>query len=177
VPSSTIGLYILPFAIGNFFGPLLLGRFFDTIGRKPMITFTYAFSGLLLALTGYLFWQGYFTSFTQTLAWSIVFFFASAGASAAYLTVSEIFPMEIRAMAIAFFYIVAQGAGIVAPWFFGKLIETSATSVFYGYLIGAGFMLVGAIVELFLGVNAERRSLEHIATPLSAQKSSGEVAI
>jgi MFS family permease len=171
VPSSTIGLYILPFAIGNFFGPLLLGRFFDTIGRKPMIAFTYTVSGLLLALTGYLFWQGYFTSYTQTLAWSIIFFFASAGASAAYLTVSEIFPMEIRAMSIAFFYIVGQGAGIVAPWFFGKLIETSATSVFYGYLIGAGFMLVGAIVELFLGVNAERRSLEHIATPLSAQQS------
>ena len=176
VPSSTIGLYVLPFAIGNFFGPLLLGRFFDTIGRKPMITFTYALSGILLAVTGYLFLQGYFTSLTQTLAWSIIFFFASAGASAAYLTVSEVFPMEIRAMAIAFFFIVGQGAGIVAPWLFGKLIETSATSVFYGYLIGAGFMLVGAIVELLLGVKAERRSLEHIAIPLSAQKPSGEAA-
>jgi MFS family permease len=176
VPSSTIGLYILPFAIGNFLGPLLLGRFFDTIGRKPMISFTYALSGILLAVTGYFFLQGYFTSFTQTLAWSIIFFFASAGASAAYLTVSEIFPMEIRAMAIAFFFIVGQGAGIVAPWFFGKLIETSATSVFYGYLVGAGFMLVGAIVEVWLGVNAERRSLEHIATPLSAQKPSGDMA-
>ncbi len=175
VPSSAIGLYVLPFAIGNFFGPLLLGRFFDTIGRKPMITFTYAFSGLLLAVTGYLFWQGYFTSLTQTLAWSIIFFFASAGASAAYLTVSEVFPMEIRAMAIAFFYIIGQGAGIVAPWLFGKLIETSITSVFYGYLIGAGFMLTGAVVELFLGVNAERRSLEHIATPLSAQHPSEEM--
>jgi len=177
VPSSTIGLYILPFAIGNFLGPLLLGRFFDTIGRKPMITFTYALSGILLAVTGYLFLHSYFTSFTQTLAWSIIFFFASAGASAAYLTVSEVFPMEIRAMAIAFFYIVGQGAGIVAPWLFGKLIETSATSVFYGYLVGAGFMLVGAIVEVWLGVQAERRSLEHIATPLSAQKPSGDTAI
>jgi MFS family permease len=176
VPSSTIGLYILPFAIGNFLGPLLLGRFFDTIGRKPMISFTYALSGILLAVTGYLFLQGYFTSFTQTLAWSIIFFFASAGASAAYLTVSEVFPMEIRAMAIAFFFIVGQGAGIVAPWLFGKLIETSATSVFYGYLVGAGFMLIGAIVEVLLGVNAERRSLEHIATPLSAQKPSGDMA-
>ena len=91
------------------------------------------------------------------------------GTSAAYLTVSEIFPMEIRAMAIAFFFVVAQGAGILAPWLYGKLIETSAESVFYGYLLGAGMMLVGAIVELWLGVKAERRSLEHIATPLSAQ--------
>ena len=103
------------------------------------------------------------------MAWSSVFFFASAGASAAYLTVSEIFPMEIRAMAIAFFFVVAQGAGILAPWLYGKLIETSAESVFYGYLLGAGMMLVGAVVELWLGVKAEGRSLEHIATPLSAQ--------
>lgn len=177
VPSSSIGLYILPFAIGNFLGPLLLGRFFDTIGRKPMITFTYALSGILLGMTGYLFLHGYFTSQTQTLAWAIIFFFASAGASAAYLTVSEVFPMEIRAMAIAFFFIVGQGAGIVAPWLFGKLIETSATSVFYGYLAGAGFMLVGAMVEIFLGINAERRSLEHIATPLSAQKPTDDMVI
>jgi len=170
VPSSSIGLYILPFALGNFLGPLVLGRYFDTIGRKPMISFTYAVSGCLLAVTGYLFWQGLFTSVTQTLAWSCVFFFASAGASAAYLTVSEIFPLEIRAMAIAFFFVVAQGAGIVAPWLYGKLIETSATSIFYGYLLGAGMMLVGALVELFLGVKAEGRSLESIATPLSAEK-------
>ena len=137
VPSSSIGLYILPFALGNFLGPLLLGRFFDTVGRKPMISFTYAVAGCLLAVTGYLFWQGAFTPVTQTLAWSCVFFFASAGASAAYLTVSEIFPLEIRAMAIAFFFVVAQGAGIVAPWLYGKLIETSAESVFYGYLTGS----------------------------------------
>jgi len=170
VPSSSIGFYILPFALGNFLGPLLLGRFFDTVGRKPMISFTYAAAGCLLAVTGYLFLQGAFTSVTQTLAWSCVFFFASAGASAAYLTVSEIFPLEIRAMAIAFFFVVAQGAGIVAPWLYGKLIETSATSIFYGYLFGAGLMLVGALVELFLGVKAEGRSLESIATPLSAEK-------
>ena len=117
-------------------------------------------------------WQGAFTSVTQMMAWSAIFFFASAGASAAYLTVSEIFPMEIRAMAIAFFFVVAQGAGIVAPWLYGKLIETSAESVFYGYLLGAGMMLVGAVVELWLGVKAEGRSLEHIATPLSAQPDS-----
>ena len=109
VPSSSIGLYILPFALGNFLGPLVLGRYFDTVGRKPMISLTYALAGILLALTGYLFLHGAFTSVTQTLAWSTVFFFASAGASAAYLTVSEIFPLEIRAMAIAFFFVVAQG--------------------------------------------------------------------
>ncbi len=170
VPISSIGFFILPFALGNFLGPLVLGRFFDTVGRKPMITFTYAAAGCLLAVTGYLFVQGALTSVTQTLAWTCVFFFASAGASAAYLTVSEIFPLEIRAMAIAFFFVVAQGAGIVAPWLYGKLIESSATSVFYGYLLGAGMMLVGALVELFLGVKAEGRSLESIATPLSAEK-------
>ena len=169
IPSHDIGYYILPFAVGNFLGPLLLGRFFDTIGRKQMISFTYAAAGCLLAATGYFFWQGAFTPVTQMAAWSSVFFFASAGASAAYLTVSEIFPMEIRAMAIAFFFVVAQGAGILAPWLYGKLIETSAESVFYGYLLGAEMMLVGAVVELWLGVKAEGRSLEHIATPLSAQ--------
>jgi len=120
-------------------------------------------------VTGYLFWQGAFTPVTQTLAWSAVFFFASAGASAAYLTVSEIFPLEIRAMAIASFFVVAQGAGIVAPWLYGKLIESSAESVFYGYLLGAGMMLVGALIELWLGVKAEGQSLESIATPLSAE--------
>ncbi len=172
VPASSIGFYILPFALGNFLGPLVLGRYFDTVGRKPMISLTYALAGCLLAVTGYLFWQGAFTPLTQTLAWSAIFFFASAGASAAYLTVSEIFPLEIRAMAIASFFVVAQGAGIVAPWLYGKLIESSAESVFYGYLLGAGMMLVGALIELWLGVKAEGRSLESIAMPLSAEKRS-----
>lgn len=170
VPTGNIGLYILPFALGNFLGPLVLGRYFDTVGRKPMISCTYAVAGCLLAVTGYLFWQGAFTSVTQTVAWSAIFFFASAGASAAYLTVSEIFPLETRAMAIASFFVVAQGAGIVAPWLYGKLIESSAESVFYGYLFGAGLMLTGAVVELWLGIKAEGRSLESIATPLSAEK-------
>ena len=174
VPSSTIGLYLLPFAFGNFLGPLLLGRFFDTIGRKQMISFTYATAGLLLAVTGYLFSVGSFTVTTHLLAWSSIFFFASAGASAAYLTVSEIFPMEIRAMAIAFFFVVAQGAAILAPWLYGRMIETSATSVYYGYLLGAGLMLVGAVVELVMGVKAEGRALEHIAAPLSAQQITDE---
>jgi MFS family permease len=170
VSASTIGLYLLPFAFGNFLGPLLLGRFFDTIGRKQMISFTYGTAGLLLAATGYLFWQGTLTLTTHLIAWSSIFFFASAGASAAYLTVSEVFPIEIRAMAIAFFFMVAQGAGIIAPWLYGKMIETSVTSIYYGYLLGAGLMLVGALVELLLGVKAEGRSLEHIATPLSAKR-------
>ena len=170
VPAGNIGFYILPFALGNFLGPLLLGRYFDTVGRKPMISCTYGLAGCLLAVTGYLFWQGMFTAVTQTLAWSAIFFFASAGASAAYLTVSEIFPLEIRAMAIASFFVVAQGAGTVAPWLYGKLIESSAESVFYGYLLGAGLMVAGAVVELWLGVKAEGRPLESIATPLSAEK-------
>jgi MFS family permease len=168
VPTSVIGFYLLPFAFGNFLGPLLLGRFFDTIGRKPMITFTYAMAGLLLGVSGYLFWTASFTVTTHLLAWSSIFFFASAGASAAYLTVSEVFPMEIRAMAIAFFFMVAQGAGIIAPWLYGRMIETSVTSIYYGYLLGAGLMLAGALVELLLGVKAEGRSLEQIAAPLSA---------
>ena len=172
VPSADIGLYILPFALGNFLGPLLLGRWFDTIGRKPMISLTYGLAGVLLGLMGYLFWTGSLTLVTHMLFWSSIFFFASAGASAAYLTVSEVFPMEIRAMAIAFFFIVAQGAGVAAPWLYGMLIETSATSVFYGYLVGGGLMLIGAAIELWLGIDAEGRSLEQLAAPLSARPSS-----
>ncbi len=169
VSSAEIGLYILPFALGNFLGPLLLGRLFDTIGRKPMISFTYGIAGILLGLMGYLFWAGSLTLSAHMLFWSSIFFFASAGASAAYLTVSEVFPMEIRAMAIAFFFIVAQGAGVVAPWLYGMLIETSAASVFYGYLVGGGMMLLGAVIELWLGVKAEGQSLEQLAPPLSAR--------
>ncbi len=176
VPGSTIGLYILPFALGNFLGPLVLGRLFDTVGRKPMISFTYGIAGVLLSLTGYLFWTGSLTLFTHMMMWSSIFFFASAGASAAYLTVSEIFPMEIRAMAIAFFFIVAQGAGVAAPWLYGMLIESSATSVFYGYLFGGGMMLLGAVIELWLGVKAEGQSLEQLAAPLSSQPPSGHPA-
>lgn len=169
VLDNRIGFYILPFAFGNFLGPLLLGRYFDTVGRKPMISLTYGISGLLLGLTGYLFWLDSLTLSTHMLIWSSIFFFASAGASAAYLTVSEVFPMEIRAMAIAFFFIVAQGAGIAAPWLYGIMIETSVTSVFYGYLLGGAMMLLGAVIELWLGVKAEGRSLEQIAPPLSVR--------
>lgn len=169
VTSNDVGLYLLPFAAGNFLGPLLLGRLFDTVGRKVMISFTYGIAGVLLSVTGYLFWMNALTLSTQMLLWSLMFFFASAGASAAYLTVSEIFPMEIRAMAIACFFIVAQGAGIAAPWLYGMMIETSAASVFYGYLLGGGMMLLGAVLELWLGVKAERQPLEHLAPPLSAR--------
>ena len=170
VSSADIGLYIVPFALGNFLGPLVLGRLFDTIGRKPMISMTYCLAGVLLGLTGYLFWTGALTLSTHMVLWSLTFVFASAGASAAYLTVSEVFPMEIRAMAIAFFFVVAQGAGVAAPWFYGMLIETSATSVFYGYLFAGGIMLLGALIEVWLGVKAEGQPLEQLATPLSAHK-------
>jgi hypothetical protein len=124
----------------------------------------------LLAITGYLFWRGSLTAVTQTIGWSAIFFFASAGASSAYLTVSEVFPMEIRAMAIAFFFVVGQGAGTLAPWLFGMLIETSPGSVFVGDLIGAALMLGGAVMALLYGVKAERQSLEDIALPLSARE-------
>jgi MFS family permease len=169
VPPQSVGWYLLPFAVFNFLGPLLLGRLFDTVGRRVMLTVTYGTAGLLLGFTGYLFAQDYLTAATQTMAWSVTFFFASAGASAAYLTVSEIFPLEIRAMAIAFFFIVGQGAGVLSPWFFGHLIESSASSVFVGYLVGAALMVGGALTAFVYGVDAERRSLEEIAKPLSAE--------
>jgi MFS family permease len=171
VAPQSVGWYLLPFAVFNFLGPLLLGRLFDTVGRRIMLTATYGIAGVLLASTGYLFAQDQLTAVTQTMAWSLTFFFASAGASAAYLTVSEIFPLEIRAMAIAFFFVVGQGAGVLAPWVFGQLIESSASSVFVGYLVGAAFMVGGALIAFLYGVDAERRSLEDIAKPLSASSS------
>ena len=169
IEASHVGLYLVPFAIGNFFGPLVLGRFFDSVGRRRMIAWTYGLSGTLLALTGYLFWQGALTAVTQTFAWCVIFFFASAGASAAYLTVSELFPLEIRASAIGIFFVLGQGVSILGPWLFSHLIETSARDVFFGDLIGAGGMLIGAIVALRFGVNAEQQPLEHIAPPLSCR--------
>jgi MFS family permease len=177
VPNSTVGIYLLPFAVGNFFGPLLLGKLFDTVGRRIMIFVTYTISGALLAITGYLFMIGVLNAVTQTLAWMLIFFFASAGASSAYLTVSEVFPLEIRAMAIAFFYAVGTGVGgAFAPWLFGKLIQNSARSVFYGDLLGAGLMIAGGIVALIWGVAAEGKSLEAIAKPLSAVYARGRLA-
>ncbi|HKP01756.1 MAG TPA: MFS transporter [Chthoniobacterales bacterium] len=171
VPAQNVGGYLLPFALGNVLGPLVLGHLFDTIGRKKMIAATYAIAGLLLAATGWLFHAGMLTAQTQTIAWMVIFFVASAAASSAYLTVSEIFPLEIRALAIAIFYAFGTLAGGVgAPILFGWIIGTgSRVALFAGYLVGAGLMVIGALVEAWLGVDAERKSLEHVATPLSCK--------
>jgi MFS family permease len=175
VSSGHVGWYILPFAAGNFLGPLLLGPLFDTVGRKPMISLTYILSGVLLAVTAFLFRDGTLTATTQTVAWSVIFFFASAGASAAYLTVSEIFPLETRAIAIAFFYAFGTAlGGIIGPTLFGALIQSGRTGdVFWGYIIGAALMAAAGIVEILLGVEAAGRELEDIATPLSAEDDAG----
>jgi MFS family permease len=169
VPGDKVGLYILPFAVGNFLGPLLLGPLFDTLGRKTMITATYGLSGLLLAGTAWLFQAGLLDATTQTAMWTIVFFFASAAASAAYLTVGECFPLEIRALTIALFY--AFGTllgGVGGPWLFGVLIEGGAPGeIVMGYLLGAALMIAAALVTLKLGVRAECRPLEEVAPPLS----------
>ncbi len=169
VPSDAVGWYILPFAAGNFLGPVLLGRLFDTQGRRPMIAFTYIVSGLLLAVTGFLFERDLIGAQTQTICWMVIFFFASAAASSAYLTVSETFPLEIRALAIAFFYAVGTGVGgIVGPWLFGVLIDTgSRASVFGGYLLAAVLMIVAGLVAWRWGVAAERKPLEAVARPLT----------
>jgi MFS family permease len=169
IPSHHVGWYILPFAAGNVLGPILLGRFFDTIGRRPMIAFTYLMSGLLLAATGWLFQQGMLSVREQTLAWSVIFFFASAAASSAYLTVSETFPLEIRALAIALFYAVGTGiGGMFGPLLFGALIDTgSRTSLFGGYVLGAVLMVLAAGVMWRWGVAAERKPLEQVAKPLA----------
>jgi MFS family permease len=169
VPSDHVGWYLLPFAAGNFLGPVLIGRFFDTAGRKPMIAFTYITSGVLLAGTGYLFARDLIGAHTQTICWMTIFFFASAAASSAYLTVSETFPLEIRALAIAFFYAVGTGiGGIAGPSLFGVLIDTgSRTSVFGGYLLGAVLMVLAGLVAWRWAVAAERKPLEMVARPLT----------
>ncbi len=172
VPAEHVGGYLLPFALGNVLGPFVIGHFFDTIGRKKMISGTYAISGVLLALTAWLFHAGMLTAQTQTLAWTCIFFVASAAASSAYLTVSEIFPLEIRAMAIAIFYgIGTLAGGVGAPILFGWIIGTgSRGGLAIAYLVGAGLMIFAAAIEAWIGVAAERQSLEHIATPLSSRE-------
>ena len=173
VSSGDTAYYFMAFAAGNFLGPLLLGHLFDTIGRRKMISGTYTISAVLLAVSAFLFKAGALSALTQTLCWCVIFFFASAGASAAYLTVSEIFPVEVRAKAIAVFFAVAQCFGSFGPWFYGQLIGNGKDhfALFIGYLIGAGVMLIGAVVEMFLGVDAEQRSLEDIALPLALRES------
>jgi MFS family permease len=170
VPSDRIGWYILPFAIGNFLGPLLLGPLFDILGRKPMISATYALSGVLLAGVGWLFREGLLDAAQLTACWTGIFFFASAAASAAYLTVSESFPLEARALAIALFYSVGTAlGGVVSPWLFGLLVGTGERgAVFAGYLLGAALMVAAALVEAAIGIKAERQPLEAVALPISA---------
>ena len=170
VPSASIGWYVLPFALGNFCGPLLLGPLFDRIGRKPMIASTYAISGILLAIVGYLFREDALDAAQLTLCWTGIFFFASAAASSAYLTVSESFPIEARALAIAFFYAVGTAlGGAVSPWLFGTLVSSGERgAVFDGYLFGAGLMVAAALTEVAIGIKAERQPLESVARPLSA---------
>jgi MFS family permease len=169
IASDQVGWYILPFAAGNFAGPLLLGRLFDTLGRRAMITLTYGVSGALLALSGYLFAIGVLTAQTQTIAWMVIFFFASPAASAAYLTVSETFPLEVRALAIALFYAVGTGIGGVAgPALFGALIDTGSRSrVFAGYLLGSALMVAAAGIAWRYCIAAERQPLESVAPPLA----------
>jgi MFS family permease len=168
-PANQVGWYILPFAAGNVLGPILLGHLFDTIGRRVMIASTYAVSGVLLAVTAELFSHNVLTATGLTGAWMIVFFFASAAASSAYLTVSEIFPLEIRALAIAFFYAIGTGVGgVIGPLLLGMLINTGLrSSVAVGYLIGAALMIGAAAVEALWGVAAERKALETVAHPLA----------
>ncbi len=164
VPEGNVGRYMVPFAVVNFLGPVLIGRFFDTVGRRIMIASTYAVSGLLLAGAAAAFQAGWLTAGSQTVAWSFVFFFASAAASSAYLTVSELFPVEIRGMAIAVFYTVSTAVGAAAPTIFGALIATGSRGpLFHGYLVTAAVMVLAGTVAARLGVRAEGKSLEAIA--------------
>jgi MFS family permease len=180
IRGGAVAYFIFPFAVGNLLGPLLLGRFFDTIGRRIMIGSTYTVSGVLLFVTGWLFDRGALTAVTQTILWCVIFFFASAAASSAYLTVSEVFPLELRAEAISFFFAIATlSGGVVAPWLFATLIGNghSRQNVFLGYAAAAVLMIVGGVVEYLWGVDAERRSLESVATPLSARTAAAVGAV
>ncbi|MFB7406676.1 MFS transporter [Streptomyces sp. NPDC056202] len=173
VPTGSTGYYFAVIAFGNFLGPLLLGRLFDTVGRRTMIAGTYILSGLLLFGTAWLFDRGSLDATTMTACWCVVLFFASAGASSAYLTVSEIFPMETRAMAIAFFYAIGTAAGgISGPLLFAELTESGVVGdAVIAFCVGAALMVLAGLVALFFAVAAEGRSLEDIATPLSAKSS------
>ena len=168
IPAGEAGLFILPFAVGNFAGPLLLGPLFDSVGRKTMISGTYALSGVLLIATGWLFSVGTLDAVQQTACWTVIFFFASAAASSAYLTVGEVFPLEVRAIAIALFYAFGTGlGGVCGPAVFGRLIESgSREAIFYGYILGGALMVAAGVVQACLGVETRRCSLEEVAPPL-----------
>jgi MFS family permease len=170
VAEDNVALYIFPFALGNVLGPLLLGPLFDSVGRRKMIALTYVLAGVGLAFTGWAFMMGWLDARSQALCWSAVFFLASAAASSAYLTVSEVFPLEMRAMAIAIFYAIGMGAGgFVAPVLFGALIETgSRGAVMVGYAIGAALVIVAGLLALRYAADAERKPLEEVAPPLSS---------
>ncbi|KAB7783383.1 MFS transporter [Methylorubrum populi] len=170
VPGGDVGWYLLPFALGSFLGPLLLGRLFDTVGRRPMIAATYGISAVLLAVVGLVFRADLLGPWGQTVAWMGVFFFASAAASSAYLTVAETFPLEIRALAIAAFYAIGTGiGGVSGPLLFGTLVETGSRDlVLVGYLIGAALMAVAAVVGAIWGTAAEGKSLEDVSKPLAS---------
>ena len=172
VGADKIGLYILPFAAGNFLGPVVLGHLFDTVGRRPMIALTYAGSGILLAASGWLFEAQLLSALGQTIAWMAVFFVASTAAGSAYLTVGETFPLEVRALAIAVFYALGTGiGGATGPILFGALVETgSREAVFYGYLAGSAVMIAAGLIQWIWGVASEGRALEDVATPLSAAR-------
>jgi MFS family permease len=176
VSTNDTPYYFMAFAIGNLAGPLTIGRLFDTIGRRRMISGTYIMAGSLLIISAFLFNAGALNATTQTISWCVIFFFASSGASAAYLTVSEIFPVEVRAKAIAVFFAIAQTFGSVGPWLYGMLIGNGHDhyKLFIGYLIGAAVMMIGGAVEIVLGVASERQSLEEIAAPLSASGKSSK---
>ncbi|CAN7288398.1 MFS transporter [Variovorax paradoxus] len=170
VAEDNVALYIFPFALGNVLGPLLLGPLFDSVGRRKMIALTYVLAGVGLAFTGWAFMMGWLDARSQALCWSAVFFLASAAASSAYLTVSEVFPLEMRAMAIAIFYAIGMGAGgFVAPVLFGVLIETgSRGAVMVGYAIGATLVIVAGLLALRYAADAECKPLEEVAPPLSS---------
>ena len=178
VPATDTAYYFIFFALGNLIGPLTLGHLFDTVGRRKMISGTYILSGILLAISAVLFNAGALNAVTQTACWCVIFFFASAGASSAYLTVSEIFPVEVRAKAIAVFFAIAQSFGALGPWLYGELIGNGQDHfrLFIGYLIGAGVMVLGGLVAIFFGVDAEQKSLEDIAQPLSATRPSSHLS-
>jgi MFS family permease len=170
VPEDRVGYYIFPFAVGNFLGPLTLGRLFDSVGRRRMIAATYSISGILLLLTAYAFYRGWLSAAGQTLCWSVIFFFASAAASAAYLTVSEIFPLEMRAITISLFYAAGTAlGGFAGPPLYGAMIEGgSRVGLFAAYGLAGGLMCVAASVAWKLGIDAERRPLEEVCPPLGS---------